>query len=99
MLLKTLKTSKVKVRSYESIKDSDKQINKFVLDLFGKSWSANKVLKSLLEYLKPKYPPPKVAPTANALPAVEKGASASSALQILLSGEYGLYPDITLPTY
>ena len=33
MLSKTIKIKKVKVRSYESIKDSDKQINKFVLDL------------------------------------------------------------------
>ena len=33
MLSKTLKTSKVKVRSYRNSKDSDKQIHKFVLDL------------------------------------------------------------------
>ena len=33
MLLKTLKTPKVKVRSYGNSKDSDKQIHKFVLDL------------------------------------------------------------------
>ena len=33
MLLRTLKTAKVKVRSYGNSKNGDKQMHKFVLDL------------------------------------------------------------------